>query len=95
MSKNETHNGYTNYETWCVISWIDNTKEYYDMFHNYINNLPEAYDIDSKRSVVMYKLKEFVRIMAPKSENFWSGIITDVLAERINYYEIANALLDT
>jgi len=29
----EKYNGYSNYETWNVVLWIENTEEYYRLFH--------------------------------------------------------------
>lgn len=89
-----SHNGYTNYATWCVASWIDNTEGVYKIFQNIANHIPESYDQDSKRSVVMVYIKEFVNKNAPRSDNFWSSIINDILTEQINYLEIAKTILN-
>lgn len=86
-------NGYSNYETWVVHLWIVNHEEYYNMFRRYITNMPDKYDDFAKKNVLSNKIEEFVRIMSPKTKDFWGDLITNIMY-KINYYEIAIALLE-
>lgn len=86
-------NGYSNYETWVVHLWITNHEEYYKMFRQYIDDIADKYNEFTKLTIMEKKVEEFVRIMSPKASNFWSDLIVNT-RYKINYYEIAKALLE-
>ena len=90
-----THNGYTNYETWTVISAIDNTESLYNFFKDWTREIKSKTDDDIKRkSATIDLLKKTMTSMMPKTNNpIWAPIINAVMADHINFGEIADTLL--
>ena len=92
------HNGYSNYPTWLLASTIDNYESLYNRFHNFIRNKQSTKKPPSRdwmRSKLMHMLQDYAEKSAPRRNNsFWDGIFNDVLKEQINYYEIAELMLD-
>ena len=94
----EKHNGFSNYPTWSLIAEIDNKVSLYNKFYGRVRsylNKEEPLPRSKLRGVLMNELKEFAEKTRPTNNSFWDGITNDVVKEQINYYEIAESILDT
>jgi hypothetical protein len=107
--KDTRYNGWTNYETWAVALWMDNeqgTQEYFhDMAREAIANnadkAPNPFSNDPNTNVryeLVQRLKahydeEAEQFMANQASVF-ADLINSALGS-VNWYEIANHLLDS
>ena len=91
-----THNGYTNYETWSVIATIDNTESLYNFFQDWIKEIKsETEDKMKRKSATIDLLKKTMENMMPKTNNpIWAPLINAIMADHINFNEIAETLLE-
>jgi len=100
MKENEKYNGWTNYETWNFKLWIDNEESSYNYWNEEAQNIfngSEADDIFTKKENAANSLadilKEYVQENIPDISGFYLDILQANLSE-INYYEIAESLLE-
>ena len=72
------YNGYTNYATWVVNLWINNSSWIY----NYLSQIQPCYLVDAMR--------EYVEINNPLNCNpsMYSDLLNAMIGE-VNFYEIA------
>lgn len=91
-----THNGYTNYETWSVISTIHNTESLYNFFNDARKEVKEKFPDEGSQLINMASiLRNVLEGMMPNTSNpIWGPLVNAVLADRINLREIAIALLE-
>lgn len=85
MTEN-TYNGWTNYQTWCVNLWLDNEPSTYYGIREAIRPTWQAQEIADY-------LREFVEAAAPELQGMYSDLLTNALGH-VNYYEIAEHLAE-
>jgi hypothetical protein len=101
--KDETYNGWTNYETWNCKLWIDNDQGSQEFWREAAK---EAFD-DSQRSGLftreenaavrlMDSLKDYHEANMPDlpEASFYTDIFNAALSQ-VNWYEIAKSLIDS
>jgi hypothetical protein len=82
-----TYAGWTNYETWCVSTWINNDE---GLYHNVRDHARHARNIENLTDW----LKEFFTEAKPNHPNtLWEDLLTTAL-EKVNWYEIAKSEYD-
>ena len=89
---NQKYNGYTNYETWVTILWIDNDQK---LNEELIELCAEAKLAEDPKSYLADSLKELIEEIYSSTEMV--GLFKDLLTsamENINWIEIANRFLD-
>lgn len=81
--QNETYNGWTNYETWCVALWLDNDESSQHQMYELVEE--ETNDYRAGDSI-----KEWVEEMRPDYDraNMWTDLLGHALA-RVDWPEIA------
>ena len=91
--KNETYNGWTNYETWLAYCWLTNDQETY----NRLNRLTEAHK-DKEAYQLADQIKEFVYDITSSSiELDQASLANDLLngaISEIDFQEIAEHELE-
>ena len=93
----EKHNGYTNYWTWSLVVWIDNCESLYNKFQAIIKNCKETEEPLERakvRSIIMHDLRNYTERARPQNGSFWDSITNDIAKENINYYEVAESMLN-
>lgn len=90
------HNGYANYETWSVISTIDNTESLYNFFKDWTKEIKsKTEDKNQRKSATIDLIKKTMESMMPKTNNpIWAPLINAVMADHVNFGEIADSLLE-
>jgi hypothetical protein len=87
MSKENTYNGWTNYETWLVNIWVDNDEKLYFMKKHIINN----HDWTNKACELSLLLQETFEKQADNT-GLEVGLMSDLLngaLSAVNWYELA------
>jgi hypothetical protein len=100
-TKDETYNGWTNYETWAVKLWLDNDEGSYNYWRERsveVLQTSEASDILTKEQRARYDLAdELKREHEENTPEFPTSVYSDLLnaaLSTVNWSEIAKALLD-
>ena len=88
------HNGWTNYQTWSVISVLDNTSSLYNFFKDAVKEVKEKYPEDKRISSLTDILKNVVNNMKPNTQNNIWGPLINAAYESINFPEIARSMLE-
>ena len=89
-----THNGWTNYQTWTVISVIDNTESLYNFCKDAVKEVKEKYAENERISPLISILQNIVKNMKPQTNNnIWGPLINNAY-ESINFPEIARSMLE-
>jgi len=86
--KDDTYNGWTNYETWCVNLWLDNDQGTQEMVQDICETDATLYDKSNE-------LQNFVEEINPLSDG--ASMFTDLLngaLSMVNYREIIENHLD-
>ena len=89
------YNGWTNYETWCLNSWIDNDREWYraidDKAVGLVNDaLTKKQQIEILRSFII----DLVQDEEPKIKvDFYSDILNASIRE-VNFWEISTNIIN-
>lgn len=103
------YNGWSNYETWCVVLWIDNEESSY----RYVRLMAREAWIDSEDSdsaglsmltrddrfaaILAPKLREWIEGDAPElnlnAHGLYSDLMHSAMAE-VDYHEIARSYLE-
>jgi hypothetical protein len=89
------YNGWTNYETWCLNSWIDNDREWYravdDKATGLVNDaLTKKQQIEILRSFII----DLVQDEEPKIKvDFYSDILNASIRE-VNFWEISTNIIN-
>jgi hypothetical protein len=83
------HNGWTNYETWTVIAWIDNTLEPY----KYWQAVASIY-ADHERTKDGLSDMAGPRAVCDMAEKLENELGKNFLLKKVNWYEIARSLID-
>ncbi len=102
MSKDETYNGWRNYETWCVALWLDNEQGSWQYWNEQAQEVYDdaepKYDWESKEDVAKRELAD--RLKSDHEENKPtepSGVYADLLTAAlgsVDWYEIAEHYID-
>ena len=93
------HNGWTNYETWCVNLWIDNDEYLSGEFAEWAREeLDEATeDDDGPKPSAAYNLgvriKDYVEECQPEVTGMFADLLTSAL-QAVNWMEIAEHYID-
>lgn len=92
-AKKQTHEGFANYETWCINLWINNEEPAY---RHWKAAARRAKIGNSKREAVN-ELAELLRREIPDNApdlgaSCWSDLLSAALSE-VNWHEIAEDLL--
>lgn len=98
--KNDTYNGWTNYETWNVKLWMDNDPSacrYYAELVKEAWASARASEFMTRRQQAIYdlslRLKDEFEDGAPELSGSYADLLNAALSE-INWNEIARALFD-
>lgn len=89
MSEERGYNGWTNYETWLLVLWIDNEEGCYNYWREQareLHNLPDLAQIlkDEFEEAAEEKFGE---------SGFWLDLVTAALSE-VDWREVASHLMD-
>ena len=90
----KTYNGWTNYETWNVVLWIDNEEGSYRYWRDTVREICE--DSDEKDDAicsVSKRLEDEIKEGAPELQGTYSDLLSAALSE-VNWYEIAENWVD-
>ena len=88
------YNGWTNYETWLVMLWIDNGDR--DYFDDMTRNVLDDTERDNANYPLSRMLEEHFENEAADG-SMSAGLFSDMLnasLSRVNWAEIADSLLD-
>lgn len=89
-----SHNGWTNYPTWLVVSTFDNVESLYNFSKDAVKEVKEKFSEDERISQLAHLLKNTVESMAPHTNNMiWGPLINNEL-QTINFPEIARNMLE-
>lgn len=89
------HNGYSNYPTWLLASYIDNTEHLYTFFNNLAASIEkENKDPLTKNSIMIQSLKEFVESKIPYIKNDFYIDLLNASIEMIDFPEIAKTYFE-
>jgi len=99
--KDDTYNGWSNYETWCYQLWLDNDQglsEYWLMTANDVNSNLEGWN-GTDDSYAIYTLSKMLKSDCNDSldNSQFPGVFSDLLTasiELINWREIAESWLE-
>jgi len=103
--KDESYNGWSNYETWCVSLWLDNEQVTYRYWRwrawqcreraKYSPLVDDGVweQKDAQRYLLAAQLKEELEAAAPLQEaSLYSDLLNAALSE-VSWYEIAESIL--
>lgn len=93
MSKQ--HNGWTNYETWCIKLWLDNEQGTYNLQREWLEEARQEASTNrpSVEGILADKIKDFIKENSPITEaSVYSDLLQAAISEA-NFYEIAEALI--
>lgn len=86
---NTRHNGYTNYPTWLLAAYMDNTEEIYNFFCNLANQVDQNYpDELSKVSMMIQSIKEWIESKKPETKPPYKDLL-DAVIETVDFKDIA------
>ena len=103
-ARNQRHEGWTNYETWCVQLWIANDYGLYHYFRDRVRELKAARGVS--RTIMLPKtrkaielelaeeLKEWANENAPNVDGMWGDLLGAALGE-VNWDEIAKDMVQS
>jgi len=101
----EGYNGYSNYETWNLMLWINNTEELYQYWEDRITEILLIDDSDPNDLIALnlsddiYTLSEEIQTETEKNNplikftSFYSDILSNSI-QKVNYYEIAKLMIN-
>lgn len=84
-----TYNGWTNWETWMVYSWLTNEEGTY----NYIMSMTSKVGGDYQTYDLSKLIREFVEEGNPLTTGMYADLLGGALRE-VDYYEIAEHFLE-
>ena len=89
------YNGWTNYETWCLNSWIDNDREWYRAVNDKAIELVNGgYTKDQEIEMLRSFIIDLVQDEEPKIEvNFYSDVLNASIRE-VNFWEISTNIIN-
>jgi len=100
MTTNEKCNGWTNYESWCIFTWLSSDQGTDETMRDLMNEYREPNeDPDSKgtfnRVFAAIAIRDFVDDMNPLTEDasMFSDLLTSAL-QKVNWEEIAEAFAE-
>lgn len=97
--KETEHNGYSNYPTWLVASFIDNNEKLYKELQNLINEMWSAGEDDFTvigvlaQTIEMHFGTECMGYQIKCDNTVWSSMLNHCERDLINYREIAMTML--
>ena len=90
MNEEKTYNGYTNYETWCIMMWIDQDQEK-------LKTIQEIIELGQKEEAlgieIMDAIKNYMDGFIPELEGFPADLLNAAFSE-VNFYEIYEHIRD-
>lgn len=92
----ESYNGYTNYETWRVMAYIDNETKG-EIYNHWLKIAGEIQDVDKLRELLC---DSYAVDLNPnhstgiKLTMFYGDLLDNALDSRVNWREIAAALIE-
>ena len=92
MTQDNRYNGWKNYETWAVISWLENDHLTYDIYNEW---LEYGYkDNQDHARTLADTIKEWIQQNNPlNNASLYTDLLNAALSE-VDYYEIAEFLLN-
>lgn len=91
-SKDTRYNGWKNYETWAVISWLENDHLTYDIYNEWLEY--EYKDNQDHTRTLADTIKEWIQQNNPlNNASLYTDLLNAALSE-VDYYEIAEFLLN-
>jgi len=98
MSKEKTYNGWSNYETWACVLWIDNTRGMRAQILDVVEETLNDDTIEYKNAHMQDYIKDYVSTcMIEPFENDIKGLASDLLSSAfssINWWEIAKSFIE-
>jgi len=89
--EDQSYNGYTNYETWCINLWIDNDQGLYDMIYSAARRI--AVKTSAVREIADM-VKELVEEMRPELPASMYSDLLKTAIDRCNFREIAENIIE-
>lgn len=103
MSRDGSYNGYSNYESWLVAVWIDNSQESIDFWvdvakHHYNISEDRKYFTKKEEAVISFAedMKQWHEDNMPDSEEIgglWSDMIHAALGS-VDWHELAGKYME-
>lgn len=92
MESNTRYNGWKNYETWAVISWLENDHITYDLYNEWLEC--EDKDNQDHTRTLADTIKEWVETNSPlNTASLYTDLLNAALSV-VDYCEIAESLLN-
>lgn len=91
--KDQTYNGWTNYETWLVALWLDNERSSYEDIRQLVdeNQKLEIYQLGDLIKGYVENMPEYLE--ATEKPSMINDLLTSALIE-VDFTEIAQHLID-
>lgn len=88
-------NGYSNFETWSVISAIDSTESLYNFFKDCVKEMKEKFEDKDQQMITLANIVKntMISMMPDTSSPIWGPLIHADL-NTVNTREIAVSLLE-
>jgi hypothetical protein len=88
-----SYNGWTNYETWAINLWMDESQDYWQ---DLIADIIEEEGTDNINDLT-YRISEAIKQQHEDDAPQASGVFADLLSaslQRVNWYEIAESIVE-
>jgi hypothetical protein len=94
-NKAMSYNGYTNYETWAVSTWLDNERGSYFGWLNRAKELLED-DTETANTELAHEIRQHLDEFHPlaDSASLYSDLLNAALA-KVDWYEVAEGFIET
>jgi hypothetical protein len=94
----KSYNGWSNYETWAVNLWLDNSEGDQELLREFAEQCIRDAELDgSDRDHAAYEcsrmIREYVEESMPELDGMFSDLLQSALSE-VNWLEIAGHIVD-